>query len=161
MLKDSTLRDVINDPNVNFERLSDGSTAIQRVVDLVEVIESTWPGRVQVRKIVGHIKHDENRYCIVEVLPDGREYPIMWVKDDAEFTGAILERLIMMDNSHGNVMDQMQARNEAMRLLQKKKNDDQKAELNDIALHVIRSPLNKYVVNKDVTIRDYGSPYRK
>ena len=152
------LKEYINDPSLNLVSLEDGSVISQRVRDLIETIEDRWPGVVFVNWIPPRaLKKEDQQFCIVERLSDGREVPIFWVKDESEFTGEVLERLIRADNTQENIYDRMQAKNAALRSLQTKLAKDKMDEAHDIVKHVLKSPLNKYVVNKDITIRDWGN----
>lgn len=156
-----SLQERLGDPNINLVSLDSGHVVVERVARLIEVIHETWPDRVEVRWMPGNIKEGENKFVLIEKLPNGEEYPIFWVKDESEFTGEVLERLILADNSQGDVYNRMQARNKAARLIQKNVAAEQMAEAADIAKHVMKSPLNKYVVNKDITIRDFGNKLRR
>jgi hypothetical protein len=151
----------LDDPNINLVSLEDGSVISQRVADLIETIHETWGGRVQVNWIPARaLKPNDQQFVLVEVLPDGTEHPIFWVKDESEFTGEVLERLFMADNSQGNVLTRMQARNEALRVLQKKVAKDKMEEANDIVKHAIASPLNWYKLPNGTVIKDNGNRYR-
>jgi hypothetical protein len=66
----------------------------------------------------------------------------------------------MADNSQGNVLTRMQARNEALRVLQKKVVKDKMEEANDIMKHAIASPLNWYKLPNGTVIKDYGNRSR-
>lgn len=151
----------LNDPNLNLEKLEDGSVVSQRVLDIIETIRETWQGRVDVSWIPGHERRGaENQFCVIEVFPDGHTEPIFWVKDESEFTGEVLERLFLADNSKGNVLTRMQARNAALRALQKKVEKDKMDQAKDVIAHAIRSPKNWYKLPKDfggATIKDYGN----
>ena len=149
----------LNDPNLRMVELDTGSLVPQRVVDIVETIQEMWPGRVFV-----NINRDwrpgqelSHKFVIVERTPDGKEFPVLWIKDEDEFTGEIIERLILADNARGNVLTRMQARNAAVRALQKKVAKDKMAEKADIAAAVMKSPLNTYRVDKDTVIKDHGN----
>jgi len=156
-----TMREVMDDPNLNFETLEDGHIVSQRVVRLIELIHDTYNGRVEVRWIPPNQKgKDQYQFCILEVLPDGQEFIIMWVKNEQEFTGEVLEKLFLADNTKTNVLTEMDARNEAIKAVRRKVYEEQMAEAHDIAKHILVSPLNKYTVSKDIVIRDHGNRIR-
>lgn len=156
------MRDIdLGDPNLNLKALDDGSIVCERVFNLIQTITDTWQGRLEVRWIPQRaLKEGDNQFLIVELLPDGREYPVMWIKDESEFTGEVLERLYLADNTKGNVLTRMQARNAAVRALQKTLVEDEMAQKKDIMVHALRSPKNWYKLPKDVggaVIKDYGN----
>lgn len=147
-----------NDPNLNLVPLDDGSMVSARVVDIIETIQEIWQGRIAVNWIPTRLLGpDQKQFCILEVLPDGSEHPVFWLQDEAEFTGEVLERLYLADNSKGDVLTRMDARNAALTALQKKVAKDQMGEASDIMLHAIRSPLNWYKLPNGTTIKDYGN----
>jgi hypothetical protein len=147
----------VKDPNINLVRLEDGSLMSQRVVDLIEVIKQTWPF-LDVRWVPERkLGPGEPKFLIVETTADGQEYPVFWVKDEDEFTGEILERLYLSDNSKGDVLTRMDARNAALEALRKKVAQDKMDEARDIMLSAIRSPLNWYKLPNGKVIKDYGN----
>jgi hypothetical protein len=143
---------LLDSPRINLIPLEGGRSCSQRTIDLVETIRERWGGRVDVLWNPGR----NPEFGIVEVLP-GREEIIFWVDNEASFDGRVLEKLIMADNSQGNVLDRLDAQNAAVEAIAKKKYQDVMDEAHDIAKHVMKSPLNKYVVDENVTIRDYGN----
>jgi hypothetical protein len=143
---------LLDSPRVNLVQLEDGRSCSQRTMDIIETIRERWGGRVDVLWNPGR----NPEFGVIEVLPDRQEI-IFWVDNEASFDGRVLERLIAADNSLGNAMDRMDAQNAAIEAIARKKYQDRMDEAHDIAKHVVKSPLNKYVVNKDVTIRDYGN----
>ena len=148
----------LNDPNINLVRLEDSSVVSERVARIVDIIDDRWQGRVRVDWIpVRDLKPGENQFCLVEVLPDGQEFPILWVKDESEFDGNVLERLIAADNSEGNVYDRMQAKNAAVREIQESLARDKMAEARDIIVHALKSPLNWYKLPNGSVIEDHGN----
>lgn len=148
----------LNDPNLRLIELESGSVVPQRIVDIVETIREIWHGRVDVDIIAEWYPNSTtDKYCVVEVLPNGKREPIFFVKDDSEFTGEVIERLYLADNSKGNVLTRMQARNAAVRALQKKVAKDKMAEAHDIAASVMKSPLNWYRLGKGKVIKDHGN----
>jgi hypothetical protein len=148
----------LNDPNLRMVELDTGAIVPQRVVDIVETIEEIWPGKLVVNINRDYRPSDEHghKYVICEWV-QGKQEPVFWIKDEDEFTGEIIERLILADNSRGNVLTRMQARNAALRALQKKVAKDQMAEKADIAASVMKSPLNTYRLGKGQVIKDYGN----
>lgn len=155
------INEYLHDPNINLVRLADNSVIPERVARIIDIIEERWQGRVQVNWIPKQdVRAEDNQFCLVEVLPDGREYPIFWVKDESEFDGSVLERLIAADNSEGNVLDRLQAKNAAVREIEKSLAREQMAEAHDMASSAFRSPLNWYRLGKGRVIRDQGNRTR-
>lgn len=147
----------VKDPNINLVAMEDGSLITQRVVDLIEVIKETWP-YLDVRWIPERkLGPGQPKFLIVETTADGQEFPVFWVKDEDEFTGEILERLYLSDNSKGDVLTRMDARNAAIRAIEQKKTKDKMDEARDIMLSAIRSPLNWYTLPGGKVIKDYGN----
>lgn len=140
--------------------LSDGNAVNERTAHIVEAIRS-YNSRLDVKWIPSDKRlPGEPQFAIVERTPDGKEYIIFHVQDESQFDGTVLEQIIAGDTSRNDVLSEIDARNEAIKLMGKKVQEEQMAEATDIAKHVIASPLNKYVVNKDVVIRDYGNRLR-
>lgn len=104
---------------------------------------------------------DENQpaFKIVHNDPRNGPFTLMYVKDESEFDMRVLKRIIANDQRNGKVtLSEFEAWEEANKLIEKQKYLDQLEEANDIAAHVLRSPLNNYKVNEDLVIKD-GIPF--
>jgi hypothetical protein len=152
------INETLQDPNLQLAKLEDGNVVSQRTLDIIRAIKDRYGDRVDVRWVPTHnLRAHEDQFCIVEVLPNGQEFPIMWVHRESEFDGSVLERLIAADNSDGNVYDKMQARNAAARQLQKTLAQDKMEEARDIVRHALKSPLNWYKLPNGKVIEDHGN----
>jgi hypothetical protein len=59
--------------------------------------------------------------------------------------GPLLERIYKMDaEKHGNILSDVDAHNQAVKALIKKKMEDEMAEANDLAASILRSPKSVY-----------------
>lgn len=139
----------------------DGHFISERVSRLVEIIRERWPV-VDVKWIPPELRGVyDDAFLIVENLPDGRTVPIFRVKNEQEFDGSVLERLIQSDNANGNVHNAIEAQNEAVRLIQKKLEKEQREEAHDLAGSILKSPLHTYRHKMDngrkLVIKDYGN----
>jgi hypothetical protein len=138
--------------------LSDGHWVNERVAGLVEAIRD-YHDRLEVYWNPDH-KPGEAEFKIVEQTPDGKKHIVLTVASQADFNGDVLAKIIAGDNSRHDVLDWIDAQNEAALYLANKEARDKLALAKDVTEHVIRSPLNKYVVDKNTVIRDYGNRTR-
>lgn len=156
------INETLQDPNLQLAKLEDGSVVSSRTETIIRAIKDRYGDRVDVRWVPSrNLRPGESQFCLVEVLPNGQEFPIIWVKDESEFDGSVLEKLISIDNSNGNVYDKMQARNAAAKQIQETLAKDKMDEARDIIAHALKSPLNWYRINKNLTIKDYGNNINK
>lgn len=136
--------------------LSDGNAVSERTAHIVEAIRN-YNSRLDVKWIPADKRSpSEPQFAIVERTPDGKEYIIFHVQDESEFDGRVLEAIIKGDTSRNDILSEIDAHNEALKLMYKKAQQEQMDEATDIAKHVIGSPLNTYRVSKDVVIKDQG-----
>ena len=138
--------------------LSDGHWVNERIANLVDAIRD-YHERLDVYWNPNH-GPDEPEFKIVEKTPDGKKHIVITLPDQQSFNGDVLARIIAGDNRRHDVLDFMEAQNQAALYLMGREARERLAEARDVTEHVVRSPLNKYVVNKDVTIRDYGNRTR-
>lgn len=88
--------------------------------------------------------------------PDGKEpYIIRYLTAEAvnnveEVLGWVFENDL---SKNSGVLQKIEARERAKKVLQLQEQEDQLAELRDIAMHAARSPLHKYKINDQTTIR--------
>lgn len=93
--------------------------------------------------------------------PAGQKpYTLFHVKDEEEFDERVLLKIIANDQrvNGGVKMSDLDAFEAAQALLRQQDYEDKMAEQHDIVAHVIKSPLHKYVVNKDLVIKE-GIPF--
>ena len=72
---------------------------------------------------------------------DGSSYVVCYADD---LDGPLLERIIEMDMRNGNVLSKLEAHNTAIKLVMKKKHEEELAEAHDLAAHILRSPKSVY-----------------
>ena len=133
--------------------LADGHSVSQRTLHLIEAIRD-YHDKLDVKWIPDDLrKEGEPQFAITERLGDGREEIVFHVMDEAHFDGSVLERIIQGDTSRRDVLSEIDAKNEAIERLKGKMIEEQRAVANDIAIHALRSPLNKYKVDDDLIIR--------
>ena len=81
------------------------------------------------------------------------------VPTEEDFDERVLKRIIMNDNRLGIAkLSDYEAWEETNRLIEKQKYLDELEAAADMVAHIIKSPLNKYVVDKHLTIKD-GIPF--
>lgn len=91
--------------------------------------------------------------------PNGHPFTLFHVYEESEFDERVLMRIIANDNRHRTVSrTEYETWEETQRLMQKQKYLDELEAAADIAAHIIKSPLNKYVVDKDFIIKE-GIPF--
>lgn len=140
------------DPMVPLE---DGHWVNERVAHIVEEIRAYHP-RLDVLWNPTH-KPDEPEFRIIEQTQDGQQHLVMTVKNQEEFTGEILTRIIQGDNSRHDVLSYIDAQNEAATRLQQKLVREMMEERLDVMQHVLKSPKHTYKVNEHLTIKDHGN----
>lgn len=87
------------------------------------------------------------------------EFVLFHVKDEESFDERVLMRIIQNDNRNGQqTWNEFQALEKAQQMVAQIKRQDEMEEMHDMARHIIRTPLNKYVVNKNLIIKD-GIPF--
>lgn len=126
----------------------DGSLVTARAMRLVEVIRDFDP-LLDVEWIpAGHRLPDDDAIRIVDTRARGLARVVMSFADEGEFTREdgvpVLERLFLADHSRGNPLARMEARNAAVKAIEYKRQLELREERRDLALHVLRSPLNRY-----------------
>lgn len=91
--------------------------------------------------------------------PNGPPITLFTVKDESEFDERVLMLIIANDNRNGApTLNDYEAWEEACKRVEKQKWLDQLEEMNDIAAHILKTPLNTYKVNNDLTIKS-GIPF--
>ncbi len=90
---------------------------------------------------------------------NGQKITLMYVKDDKDFDERILWRIIVNDQRNGKQnWNEFSAWEESQKLIKKQEYLDELEQAQDIAEHVLKSHLNKYVVTPNLVIRD-GIPF--
>lgn len=83
-------------------------------------------------------------YCIF----DNRSQKPVFFASELDSPTDILAKLLDIDNTNGDVLKRLDAHNDAVKLMEYKKNMDSMQEANDLAAFLVRSPLN-YLHIKD------------
>lgn len=131
--------------NVPVE-LEDGHMVGERVVRVAEIIRDYDP-TLEIQWIPPHNRTDPNdpHFAIV-AKPSGQPaYTVFYVKNESEMDERVLARLFEMDAAkQGNILNKIDAHNNAIRAIELKKKMDELEEAHDIAHHVLRSPKTRY-----------------
>lgn len=124
--------------------LSDGhwiNAKVQRTVELLKEYDSNldvvW---------IPPEKRDpgEAAFMVIELTPKGPK-PVFSVQDEDHMDERLLEQVYRYDSAkHGNVLNEMDARNQARRDMVRKEHEDQMAAAHDLAAHILRSPKTRY-----------------
>jgi hypothetical protein len=137
--------------------LSDGHWVNERVANLVDAIRE-YHSQLDVMWNPNH-PPDEPEFKIIETTPTGR-FVVMTIPDQEHFDGDVLTRIILGDTSRHDVLNEIDARQKAAMLLAGKEVQERQEYIKDVTKHVLKSPLNKYVVDKNTVIRDHGNRTR-
>lgn len=126
----------------------DGSLVTSKTMRLVEIIRDYDPA-LEVEWIPAeHRLPDDDAIRIVDTRARGLARTVMSFADEGEFTREdgvpVLERLFVADHRRGDPVARLDARNNAVRLLDLKRQLELREERKDLAVHVLRSPLNRY-----------------
>ena len=126
----------------------DGRWINERVSKVVEVLRD-YDRKIDVEWIPPDQRGvDDPAFRLIENLADGRKSIMFYVNDESEFDGRVLERVIQMDASRrGKFLDEIDARNAAVRLMMQKERAEKEAESVDLYHTVLRSPLHTFKHN--------------
>lgn len=89
------------------------------------------------------IPGDEGKEFAVMHTKNGNRYVAMYVKQD-EVDERLLARLWTADERNGNVLSKIDAMNAAVQAMKLKEQLDKQAERDDLAMHILNSPRNRY-----------------
>lgn len=137
--------------------LSDGHWVNERVANLVDAIRDYYDSL----DVYWNPNHgpDEPEFKVVEHA-NGKTFVVLTVPDQESFNGDVLARIIAGDSRRHDVLDYMDAQQEAAKMLAKKEVAERMEYIKDVAKHVVASPLNTYRVDKDTVIKDHGNRIR-
>lgn len=133
------------------EPLADGSWINSKIARLIEIIRERYPDLDVVWIPRERRAADDAAFAIVETLKDGRQVVALYIKTEAEFNESILERLIradMLNKDPQKVNAEIEAKNEATKLIRNKKQQEQMQEVMDPYLYALRSGKHKYMGEK-------------
>lgn len=139
----------------------DGTFVSERVQYIVEAIKNYDPD-ITVEYIPPRARVEGvPAYRIIHNASGLEPYVMFHVKDETEFDERVLKKIIMNDQSKSKTpLSEYDAWEEAQRRIFQEVFKERIEEANDIAYHVLRSPLNTYRVDKNTVIRDYGNRRR-
>lgn len=91
--------------------------------------------------------------------PDGPDYTLFHVEDEAQFDQRVLQRIIVNDQRNGkSSLSDYEAWEESQRLIAKQAYLDKIEEAADIAAHVLKTHKNDYRVSADIRFKE-GIPF--
>ena len=132
------------------------SAEITRVIramkDYCDEIDVQWiPPRAR--------KKGDSAFAVIHNPPYQPPYVLFYVPKEEDFDDRQLARLIANDQRNGEkTWDEYTAWEEAQKLMGKQDYLDMLEEANDIAQHILKTKLNTYKVNDQLTIKD-GIPF--
>jgi hypothetical protein len=125
--------------------LDDGHFVSARVVRLIEIIREKWPS-LDVKWVPREMRSETQPAFLIVEQHQGQELPVFFVQNEEEFDGTVIERLIMSDSQQHNVHDVVEARNQAIRLVQEKIKDDAREERLDMVRSAVKSGKYDYTM---------------
>ncbi len=127
------------------------SAAIERVVLAIKEYEPT----LEVKWIPPAQRTEGMAaFAIIHDAPGNKPYVLFYVPTEEEFDERVLKKIIANDqriNPQG--FSELEAWEQTHKLIERQKYLDKIEEANDIAAHVLRSPLHEYKVTKNHKIR--------
>lgn len=102
----------------------------------------------------------EAAFAIIHSAPGNKPYILFYVLTDEEFDERVLQRIIYNDQRRSGEQQytELEAWEIAQKAVQKQEWLDRMEEANDIAAHILRTPLNTYKVNDNLVIKE-GIPF--
>ena len=143
----------------NKAEVVDGHFVSQRVSQVVAAIQDYSPELTVQWIPPGARSQGESAFRILHYPPGGEPYVVMTVKDESEFDTRVLMRLIAGDNRNGVMTyGEVEAAERAAELVAKQRMMDERDEAIDKMYHALKSPLNKYRIDKNTVLKD-GIPF--
>jgi hypothetical protein len=125
----------------------DGRFVSQRVAMMVEVIRD-FDRYLDVRWIPPEerVLASDPAFAIVDTSPNVPESVVFYVQSEADMDARVLERLIDIKRQvdGGTVLKELDAKNEAYKILQAKLFKEKLDEANDLAYSILKSPKHRY-----------------
>ena len=124
--------------------LSDGHWVSAKVARTIEILKQ-YDDKLDVAWIPPEQRErGEPAFMILELTPMGPK-PIFSVIDEDHMDERLLEKIYQYDSAkHGNVLSEMDARNQARRDMVRKEHEEQLEAAHDLAYHVFKSPKIRY-----------------
>lgn len=127
----------------------DGHWINERVSRVVELIRE-YDHRLDVRWLPPEMRGPgDAAFAIIENTPQGPVIAFM-VQTEEEFDERVLARIYSGDMANGNVQENLEAKNRAVRAIREKRWQEELEEQMEIAKAVLRSPKDTYRVGKKV-----------
>lgn len=139
----------------NAHTLVDGHLISQEVQRVIEAIR-TYSPELEVKWLPPNLREkDQAAFIIYHNDPNLPEpYPIFSVPTEDDMNMSVLQRIIAGDQRNGKkLLSDYEAWEETKKRMAHQVFLDKMEELNDIAAHVLRSPLNTYRVDKDTVFK--------
>lgn len=139
----------------NAHLMLDGQVVSAQVSRVVEAIKDYEPD-LEVKWIPPHArKEGDAAFAIIYAPPGHDPYVLFYVPKEEDFDERVLRKIILNDQRNGeSSWSEYSAWEESQRLLKRQEYLDQVEQANDIAAHILRSPLNTYKVNDSLIIKD-------
>lgn len=122
---------------------SDGSWVSERISRVIELIRE-YDSALDVKWIPPDRRGEGDPAFAITETRQGREYVAFYVQSEKDFDERILARIYAGDSTRTNVMSELDAYNEAVRAVQARKKEDERAEMHELAFSMLRSPLHTY-----------------
>lgn len=125
----------------------DGSWHSAEISRVIECIRD-YSDKLDVRYIPQHLREEgDAAFAIVEYLPDGREVVAFYVQHEEDMNLSVLERIHGGDNAKHDVQKRMEAHNEAVRQLERKRREDALAEAKEEASFLFKLEKDSTIFN--------------
>jgi hypothetical protein len=126
----------------------DGSFVSARVSRIAELVRD-YDRHIDVRWIRPSDRDPgEPAFALVYSHDDGSEYVIFYIQDEDAFDEGVLARLYEIDaEKQGNILNKVDAMNEAVRKTQEATYREQMEEAKDLAYSILHSKKNRYKHN--------------
>ena len=122
----------------------DGSWINENTARIAELI-SEYDPRLELRWVRPDQRQPgEPEFAIIEKSPDGLEFVAFLIQDESFVDHRLLARIYAADNKDKNVNEISLSINEAVRAVQRKREQDKIAEASDLAVSMMRSQLHTY-----------------
>lgn len=135
--------------------IRDGRLVSQRIAQVVDAIREYNP-ELDVKWVPPEARREDQAAFQIWHNPPGQEpYCFMHVKNEDEFTTAVLMRIIAGDQRNQKLeYSEIEAAEEAAKRVAYQRWADIRDEKIDLMYHILKSPLNTYKVSKDLVIKD-------
>src|SRR5690349_11077360 len=143
----------------NGHLMIDGRLVSARIERIVLAIKDYEP-ELEVTWIPPQKRSEgEAAFAIIHNAPGNAPYILFYIQTEEEFDERVLYRIIANDQRNGeHTYSELEAAEMTQKLVQEQEWLDRMEEANDIAAHILRTPLNTYKVNDNFIVKD-GIPF--